>query len=221
LKANKYDEAVQELNAAVALNAEDESARSLLTQARQAQARHHKSEYDKAMQDANAALTVQNYPLARQHAHVALLHVVHLPSDPVVFVLRGRATAVGEQAKQKEFDQHMHQGNEAMKAGNFARAQESFNKAVGMKPGDLQAQKGLNQAREAQRPAIQGAGTINSTAKGVGTSNTNPRPGGVTSTNAKPGGITISPKPGGTTTTVNTKPAGTPITKPTTTPRGK
>jgi tetratricopeptide (TPR) repeat protein len=138
LEAKRYAEAVPALTEACQLMPNDETARNLLSQAKEAK---RKFDHAQAMIAGREASMAKNY----QRAFDAFSEALQLmPGDKDATALRAEV----------EFPLRVEQGNAALEAKHFGKAVEAFTTATQLKPEDQASRLLLQRAQEAHRQLI-------------------------------------------------------------------
>jgi tetratricopeptide (TPR) repeat protein len=139
-----YEAAINAYRDALTKQPQDGTASSKLTQAQNAKSM--KDAYDRHMSQGKTQLTAKNYLSAQMEFRAALSDV---PGDPEAQHLLQQAQ--NAKSKKDSYDRHMSQGKAHLTAKNYRLAETEFQAALADIPGDMQAQRLLQQARQGKR----------------------------------------------------------------------
>src|SRR5262249_5878015 len=145
IEANQFAAAIPDLEEAVRLKPDHAESRDLLQKAKEGKKQQDKADYDRAVATGDAAMLRKDYQTAI-NAYREALTKQHQD---------GKASSKLTQAqnaklKKDSYDRHMSQGKTQMSFKNYFSAEMEFRAAFSDMPGDLEAQRWLQQAQNAK-----------------------------------------------------------------------
>jgi tetratricopeptide (TPR) repeat protein len=146
VEANQFAAAIPELEEAVWLQPDHAEARELLQKAKDGKQRLDKADYERAVAAGDAAMLRKDYAAALNAYRDAL---TKQPQDGTA--ASKLTQAQNAKAKKDSYDRHMSQGKMQLSLKNYRLAQTEFQAALVDLPGDLDAQRYLQQARQGKR----------------------------------------------------------------------
>jgi hypothetical protein len=123
---------------------QDGAAAAKLTEAQSAKAR--KDSYDRHMSQGRTQMGFKNYLAAEMEFRSAL---TDMPGD--LEAQRWLQAAQAAKSKKDSYERHMRQGKMHMASKNYRLAEAEFLAAGSDMPGDAEAQRSLQQARQGKR----------------------------------------------------------------------
>jgi tetratricopeptide (TPR) repeat protein len=142
VEANQFAAAIPDLEEAVRLKPDHAETRDILQKAKEGKKRQDKADYDRSMAAGDVAILQKDYQAAINAYSEAL---GKQPSDGLAS--SKLAQARNAKSKKDSYDRHMSQGKTQLSFKNYRLAEIEFQAAFFDMPGDLEAQRLLQQAQ--------------------------------------------------------------------------